>query len=227
MMVRQFGALFGAVAVLTTLPIEAFAADCDFQKRVGACRATIEIQSISGSKGSYSAEVVVKSSAPTCSKVDYFVDNTPYRTILKSTNAEDESLFGTKPISKKSIKVTSCMAFADRSNDQKQEPEQAKGGSGSFNGSWTGPVGMMMMKAEMTLNLRVSGTSVSGNSTTPNGEGYVIQNGRVNGNTITYTYQQPSGDGLASVRITRKSADSIAYSASASGITLSGTLSRQ
>jgi hypothetical protein len=85
----------------------------------------------------------------------------------------------------------------------------------------------MMVSAPMTLNLRVNGNSVTGNSSSPNGQSYEIQKGRVSGNAVSYTYQQPSGDGEASVRITMKSANSISYSASASGITVSGTLQRQ
>lgn len=88
--------------------------ECDFEKRVGSCQAQIQIVGTSGSKGSYSAEIVVRSSAPACSKVDYHLDNTPQRTILRSTNSQEESVFGTKPISQKNFEVTGCAVFADR-----------------------------------------------------------------------------------------------------------------
>lgn len=223
---RWFGSTPGALSILVFTSASAVAADCDFQKRIGSCRASIVIENTSGSKGSYSAEIVVKSSASSCSKVDYLLDNTPHRTILKSRNSDEESLFGTKPITKKNIKVTGCSVFADRKVEANKGESEASVGSGSFNGSWTGNVGMLMMSAPMTLNLRVNGSSVSGNSTSPNGQSYVIQNGRVSGNTLTYTYQQPSGDGPASVRITKKSANSLSYAATADGFTLSGTLTR-
>jgi hypothetical protein len=75
-------AVSSAFMVVSSWSVAA-AADCDFNKRVGNCKAQIEIRSSSGSKGSYSAEIIVRSSAPTCSKVDYYLDNTPQRAILK------------------------------------------------------------------------------------------------------------------------------------------------
>ncbi|WP_133304789.1 hypothetical protein [Mesorhizobium sp. DCY119] len=219
-------AVSSAFMVVSSWSVAA-AADCDFNKRVGSCKAQIEIRSSSGSKGSYSAEIIVRSSAPTCSKVDYYLDNTPQRAILKGGNAEPESVFGTRPISRKNFKVEKCAAFEDRQNAAQGGDQKGREGLKSFTGTWQGKVGWMMVSAPMTLNLRVNGNSVTGNSSSPNGQSYEIQNGRVSGNTVSYTYQQPSGDGEASVRITMKSANSISYSASASGITMSGTLQRQ
>lgn len=62
--------------VVTLSPAVAFA-ECDFDKPLGSCRATISIDSTSGPKGSYSAEATVNSSASFFSKVEYFLDNTP------------------------------------------------------------------------------------------------------------------------------------------------------
>ncbi|MBY3158375.1 hypothetical protein HFO56_39440 [Rhizobium laguerreae] len=110
--------VFGAFAAL--LPLSAVAAECDFDKAVGSCTGSVKILSSSGSKPSYSAEIQVSSSAPSCSKVEYYLDNTPNVTILKSDNSEQESLFGTKPISKKNISVRHCTVYASVGDGAKQ-----------------------------------------------------------------------------------------------------------
>lgn len=115
--------IFGALAVF--LPLCANAAECDFQKEVGTCSGSIQILSSGGSKPSYSAEIRVTSSAPTCSKVEYYLDNTPNVTVLKSSNSEDESLFGTKPISKNNVTVRKCTAYASVGDAPKQQSSAA------------------------------------------------------------------------------------------------------
>ncbi|MBW6425537.1 hypothetical protein KX729_29425 [Rhizobium sp. XQZ8] len=100
-------------------------AECDFQKPTGSCTGNITILSSGGSKPSYSAEVRVSSSAPSCSKVEYFLDNTPNTTVLKA-GSEQESLFGTKPISKKNITVRNCTTFASVGDPPKQNAQTAK-----------------------------------------------------------------------------------------------------
>lgn len=128
-----------AIAV-TLSPTVAFS-ECDFDKPVGSCRATISIDSTSGSKGSYSAEATVKSSASSCSKVEYFLDNTPQTTVIKNGNSEDESLFGTRPITKKSVQIKRCTQYASKESEGKKPGggEAADGGGPRyFQGRWTG-----------------------------------------------------------------------------------------
>jgi hypothetical protein len=85
--------------------------DCNFDKRVGSCRGTIRVNSTSGSKGNYAAEITVSSSAPSCSKVEYYLDSTPHTTILKAGSSSGESVFGTSKISKKSFSVEKCTTY--------------------------------------------------------------------------------------------------------------------
>ncbi|MFK3779127.1 hypothetical protein [Agrobacterium sp. NPDC089420] len=87
---------------------------CDFQKRAGSCTGTIRLKSTSGSKPSYAARFRVSSSAPVCSKVEYYIDNTPHQTILQMTNSADESTFGTKPISRDNFEVKNCTTYEAR-----------------------------------------------------------------------------------------------------------------
>lgn len=89
----------------------AFAADCNFDKPVGSCSGSITVTKIYGSKPSYGAEIVVSSSAPQCSKVEYYVDSTPYQTVFKNSSSEGESLHGTKPFSKGDISVEKCTVY--------------------------------------------------------------------------------------------------------------------
>ncbi|MCS4089129.1 hypothetical protein [Rhizobium sp. BK176] len=116
--------LLGAIAVL--LPLSATAAECDFDKPAGSCTGSIRILSSGGSKPSYSAEIQVSSSAPSCSKVEYYLDNTPNTTILRSGNSEQESLFGTKPISRDNIQVAGCTAYASVGEAPQQQPTGAQ-----------------------------------------------------------------------------------------------------
>ncbi|APO75249.1 hypothetical protein AM571_CH02440 [Rhizobium etli 8C-3] len=203
----------------------AAAADCNFDKPIGGCRATISIDSISGSKGSYSAEVTVKSSAGACSKVEYFLDNTPQTTVIRSGSSEPESLFGTKPITKKSILIRKCTSYAN-ANAGKDNAGDVAIGPEFFEGRWQGSVGMLLLRAGLVLDLSVDGNQVRGTSTAQNSGEVVQVNGIVSGGVLTYTYEQPADGRPASVRITRKSANSISYSGSAGGVTLSGTLQR-
>lgn len=94
--------------------ISASAAECDFDKPVGGCTASLKILSSSGSKPSFSAEILVSSSSKSCSKVEWFLDSTPQTTILKSQNSETESVFGTSAIKKNSISVQKCTAYAEK-----------------------------------------------------------------------------------------------------------------
>jgi hypothetical protein len=116
--------IFGAIAVL--LPLSVTAAECDFDKAVGSCSGSVKILSSGGSKPSYSAEIQVSSSAPSCSKVEYYLDNTPNTTILRSSNSEQESLFGTKTISKNNIKVQRCTSYASVGDVKQQQPAKAQ-----------------------------------------------------------------------------------------------------
>lgn len=104
----------------------ASAAECDFDKPVGGCIANIRIQSATGSKPSYRAEISVQSSAPRCSKVEWYLDSTPQSTILKSRSSDTNSVFGTSPITNKSISVQRCTIYAERNGQGSADQGSAK-----------------------------------------------------------------------------------------------------
>lgn len=98
-----------------------YAAECNFDKPIGGCQGSIEVTSSGGSKPSYSAEIVVRSSVPSCSKVEFRHDATPQTTVLRGGNSDVESLFGTSPISKRNLKVLRCTAYEDRASRNSPE----------------------------------------------------------------------------------------------------------
>jgi hypothetical protein len=113
-MIRLFFKIAGVPALFLFGTISVSAAECDFENPIGECKADLKIVSASGSKPSFSAEILVKSSVKSCSKVEWFLDNTPQTTILKSQSSEAESVFGTSAIEKKSISVQKCTAYAEK-----------------------------------------------------------------------------------------------------------------
>lgn len=96
----------GGLVVISTVDVHG-APSCDCTKIVDKCSASISVKP-SGTKGSYSAELKIQSSAPWCSKVDYFIDNTPYFNILAGTNSDIDSAWGQRPITKDSITGIVC-----------------------------------------------------------------------------------------------------------------------
>ncbi|ETR75830.1 hypothetical protein X566_24535 [Afipia sp. P52-10] len=104
------------------------AAECDFDKPVGSCTARFQILSASGSKPSYRAEVALHSSAPRCSKIEWYLDSTPHSTILKTANSDTDSVFGTSPIAAANISIQKCTVYAE-----KQAPGGPAGGAASRN----------------------------------------------------------------------------------------------
>jgi hypothetical protein len=102
----------GMIVIAALMPSVGFGLDCDCQKIVGTCMASIEFVKSFGSKPSYGAEIIVHSLERTCSKVEYYVDSTPHQTVLVSQQSEPESLFGTSPIIEKNVKLSSCKICA-------------------------------------------------------------------------------------------------------------------
>lgn len=121
------------------------AADCNFDKPVGSCTGTIQVVKTYGSKPSYGAELIVSSSVPACSKVEYYIESTPHQTIFKNSSSEPESVHGTKPFSKDDISVQKCTTYEDRSPENAKSSEDgADGGKFCFPSS--------LVKSEMAKN---------------------------------------------------------------------------
>lgn len=179
--------IVGAIFWMLT---SAASAECDFDKPISGCRATITIDSTSGSKGSYSAEITVKSSAGSCSKVEYYLDNTPQTAIIRSAKLEQESLFGTKPIKKSDISVSRCTKYAElEGSSGSSKQDDSKGWS--LTGRWSDNDGVAWDIGED--NGKISGTgTISGEYPRSGGGTFIAVNrlavsGSRSGTDVTIT----------------------------------------
>ncbi|MCS4089257.1 hypothetical protein [Rhizobium sp. BK176] len=218
------------LVIAVTLSPAVALAECDFDKPVGSCRASISIDSTSGSKGSYSAEATVRSSASSCSKVEYFLDNTPQTTVIKNGSSEDESLFGTKPITKKSVQFKKCTQYASKDSAGKKSGggEAAdSGGPRYFQGRWTGSIGWGFARGPITLDIAVNGNHGNGISASSVGEPQRID-GTISGTRMTYRHINE--DETTTVVLTKLSDNTLSYDASSAQggmIHVTGKLTRQ
>lgn len=84
--------------------------DCDCRKTIGQCSATFTVSNVTESVAgkSYAADVNLTSSQPKCSKISFYVDNTPYISVLNTTNVSVENVFGTAPIGLNNVSIDYC-----------------------------------------------------------------------------------------------------------------------
>lgn len=79
-------------------------ADCDCRKTVGLCKATITLLK----KGSTGTDYKILSSEQSCSKVSYYIDRTPYLTVLNNSNSATEHTAGLTKVNKSSFLIEKC-----------------------------------------------------------------------------------------------------------------------
>lgn len=219
-MLREFGT---AVAIIVSAG--SALAECDFQKPVGRCTATITIDSATGSKPSYSAEVTIKSSARSCSKVEYYLDNTPHATLMKQTNSQAESLFGTNPITKRNIRLDSCTAYASADQTGKKADRAEANSENFFKGHWKGTAGLLVFRGPVEVTITsVSGGRAKGSTYFPGDGSTEVIDGRVQGDTLRYSYTD-----LDHMEITlrKRDANTLEYVGVGGGTTITGRLVRQ
>jgi hypothetical protein len=127
-----------ATSLFTALPV--VAEDCDCQHVVGQCTGAIDFVKAYGSAPSYGAEIVIHSSERICSKVEYYVDGTPHQTVLVNKSQEPESLFGSRPITQKSVTFRACYVCDRKKSESKpsQGGESASAEIDEFSGHWSG-----------------------------------------------------------------------------------------
>lgn len=136
-------ALLGSVFALLAFAEPSAAQDCNFDKAVGVCTATISIDRSGGSKPSYSAEITIRSSASACSKVEWYLDSTSHRTVLGNSSSDTDSVFGTNPITKANFKIQSCTVF-----------ERGKSSAASSGGSGCGRSIAHLLQRDIETNKR-------------------------------------------------------------------------
>lgn len=200
-------------------------ADCDFLKPTGACSATITIDSAGGSHPSFSAEITIRSSARSCSKVEYFLDQTPHSTILKKSSSEEESLFSTNRIGKKNIKVAKCTTFASTSSQDSKNTPSRPAGPEFFRGHWKGSAGILLFRGPVEVTIdSVAGGVANGMTYFPGDGTTKVINGRIQGNSLTYTYTDLEH---MVITLTQKGPNTLSYVGVGEGGTVSGSLTRQ
>lgn len=86
------------------------AVDCNCRKAVGSCTATITLLKQQKTGVDYR----VSSDEQQCSKVSYYIDNTPYITVLNNRSSTTEHSAGLTNISAKSFAVERCDVCAQQ-----------------------------------------------------------------------------------------------------------------
>lgn len=190
--------VFVATALLVAPTSSLAASDCNFDKPAGSCTGSIQVLSSGGTAPSYTAEILVKSSAPSCSKVEYYLDSTPQTTILRGGDSAQESLSGTTPISKSSIQVQKCTAYEGPAAS-KQSPA---GLDAEVSGTWLRKLNLSTIKGTVRIELTDNGGSISGSMNYAVKEQYLPGKWRKNleskslrgtreGENVTLTFNDP------------------------------------
>ncbi|WFU07459.1 hypothetical protein QA648_36660 (plasmid) [Rhizobium sp. CB3171] len=215
------------VMIAYSVAMVANAADCDFGRPIGKCTPTITLERAYGSAPSYGAELLVRSSARNCSKVEYFVNSTPYETVLKNKNADTESLFGTKPVSSRDIRISGCTAYANKSDSSSHGAAPATGMVASgFSGHWAGQVRWLFVADPADIVISTRGSTVTGTWHDGKSGFNTPFSGSVNGNTLTFNYvaQGDGSHGTATMTMTGQNTATIRFAAAPA--TFSGALTR-
>jgi len=199
---RTYGTalMLAAVIAVSSLPHTARAAEpgCDCQQSAGTCSASIAVKPVEATTlGSYASELRFTSSAPACSKVNYYVDGTPYFNVLVSGNTGADTIWGQKQISRANITEISCqvckqVAMAPAPAEKK--PENAELRPTPFDGQWAGAGNNSFGSAQRwTLSFAttaagkaaITGTMEGNFPTVP-----ISASGTVSGSTLSWLDQQ-------------------------------------
>lgn len=171
---------------------------CDCQQSVGACSASIAVKPVEATTlGSYAAELRFTSSAPACSKVNYYVDGTPYFNVLVNGNTDADTIWGPKQISRANITEISCQVckqVAVTPAPVEKKPENPELRPTQFDGQWAGAGNNSFGSAQRwTLSFAttaagkaaITGTMEGNFPTVP-----ISASGTVSGSTLSWLDQQ-------------------------------------
>lgn len=160
-------------SIILSTPALAQPVACDCQTIVGNCQASIRVIPTKAENGNHAATLQIQSTAPNCSKVEYYLDNTPYFTILSRGNQGEDSIFGQRPITRNTISDISCKVC--KRADEQAKPPVGGGREGNmtergFQGRWQasscpgapGWWGSGGPPRNVTITLSLSGNSLSG-----------------------------------------------------------------
>ncbi|HBT4772736.1 TPA: hypothetical protein MB352_003982 [Klebsiella variicola subsp. variicola] len=148
------------LSVLIAFSSSCLAYTCDCTKIVGQCSGSVRLSKSSGSNSNYQGEIIITSSAKSCSKVEYYINNTPYSTILNN-NQDTESIFGTSPIKKEDIEFKACHVCLRKDDDgSPSNPREVK--RNKFAGVWRGSLKWLVVSDNVTVTIVENNGSLSG-----------------------------------------------------------------
>ncbi|WP_231502422.1 hypothetical protein [Herbaspirillum sp. RV1423] len=193
-----FAGVVAYVAYATPAVAQATAPSCDCQQAVGACSASIAVRPVEATTiGSYASELRFTSSAPACSKINYYVDGTPYFNVLVSGNTGADNIWGQKQITRANITDISCQVckqVAMTPVPQEKKPENSELKPTLFDGQWFGTGTNSFGSAQRwTLNFAttaagkaaITGTMEGSFPTMP-----ISASGTVSGSTLSWADRQ-------------------------------------
>lgn len=93
-----------------TLPAPVTACNC--AQIIADCSVSVSVLPIRANNGAFSADVMLQTDAPSCAKVDYRIDDTPYVTILRDGAQGGQRLYGARPLTRNSLSHMSCHVCA-------------------------------------------------------------------------------------------------------------------
>ncbi|WP_157123068.1 hypothetical protein [Pandoraea vervacti] len=93
-------------------PSRAPVAACNCAQIVADCSASVSVLPTRALGGVFSADVTMQTDAPSCAKIDYLLDDTPYVTILRDGAQGSQRLYGTRPLTRNSLSRMSCHVCA-------------------------------------------------------------------------------------------------------------------
>lgn len=143
---------------------------CDCSKIVSKCIAAIMVKPTGPRKGAYGADLALRTTAEYCSKIDYFVDSTPYFTIIKKGYSGEDRVLGTSDtqfsqsrISDVSCQVCSKIVQGRRADTTQNERRDVEAKLAGYDGVWRGTVVNnygYTLKPKITVNTVDGKTSI-------------------------------------------------------------------
>ncbi|AJC21642.1 hypothetical protein [Pandoraea pulmonicola] len=140
----MFG-LAGHAQAQSGSPARTPVAACNCAQIVADCSASVTVLPTRALNGAFSADVTLQTDAPSCARIDYQLDDTPYVTILRDGAMSTQRLYGARPLTRNSLSHMSCHVCAAASAPVANDglpPDMARvdGAPGTFSAAPMAPV---------------------------------------------------------------------------------------
>ncbi|QBC31117.1 hypothetical protein DRB87_06740 [Pandoraea sp. XY-2] len=158
------------------------AAACDCAQVVADCSASVSVIPIRAVNGAFSADVMLQTDAPSCAKVDYRLDDTPYVTVLPDGAAGGQRLYATRALTRNSVSHLSCHVCAAASAPVPNDglsPGMARvdGAPGTYSAAPAGSAGTVTTAASTATTATTDTTTSTTVYTPPMPSGTAAQPG--------------------------------------------------